>query len=179
MFSDSVDDMKRENEAESMFLAITTFQCCHSIFLKWKSRESISHVSLGGPGHVPKHFRIRPDVHILDWASRTVTEIPKASRFLLLKLLSSVATTAILLFSSLISNVVQIVRKQTPFENLNDFKEENFNDSLNTIHLCIYCSSALSSWRLKCEDFISLTNSELLVGFYCFVIVGGINKWSS
>ena len=68
---------KRENEAEWMFLAITTFRRCHSIFLKWKSRESISHVSLGGPSHLPKHFRItwRSDFHIhrLDWASRTVT----------------------------------------------------------------------------------------------------------
>ena len=31
------------------------FWCCHSIFLKWMCQESICHMSVGKPSHVPKH----------------------------------------------------------------------------------------------------------------------------
>lgn len=60
-------------------VAIASFPRCHNVFLKGIWRESICHVSLGGPIKVPKHSCVGSWLSVGDWH-----RISKASRTLLL-----------------------------------------------------------------------------------------------
>ena len=69
---------KQDTELESMFLAISSFWHCRSVFSSDVAEVYMCrcHVSLGEPSHLRENSRIKPQVqiHSLDRASGIGTE---------------------------------------------------------------------------------------------------------